>query len=75
MGALEAPEPHVYLNQLGGSSIDWVVRVWAETSEYWAVKERVTHSLKVALDDAGIGIPYPQMDVHVDGGLSTPAVS
>lgn len=72
-GVLEDPEPQVYLKQLGGSSIDWVVRVWTETSEYWAVKERVTHSLKVALDDADIGIPYPQMDVHLDGTLSGPA--
>jgi small conductance mechanosensitive channel len=72
-GVLEDPEPQVYLKQLGGSSIDWVVRVWTETPEYWAVKERVTHSLKIALDDAGIGIPYPQMDVHVDGGLAAPA--
>ena len=71
-GVLEDPAPQVYLKQLGGSSIDWAVRVWTETSEYWAVKERITHSLKIALDNAGIGIPYPQMDVHVDGALGNP---
>ena len=69
-GGLEEPAPQVYLQELGGSSIDWTVRVWAATADYWAVKERLTHSIKVALDDAGIGIPYPQMDVHVDGSLS-----
>ncbi|MDX1675383.1 MAG: mechanosensitive ion channel family protein [Longimicrobiales bacterium] len=68
-GGLEEPEPQVYLQQLGGSSIDWTVRVWARTEDYWAVKERLTHSIKIALDDAGIGIPYPQMDVHLDGEL------
>ena len=69
-GGLEDPAPHVYLQELGGSSINWTARVWAPTADYWAVKERLTHDIKVALDDAGIGIPYPQMDVHVDGGLS-----
>lgn len=69
-GVLEEPAPQVYLKQLGGSSIDWAVRVWAETSDYWAVRERVTHSIKIALDDAGIGIPFPQMDVHLDGTVA-----
>ncbi|MGK7311142.1 MAG: mechanosensitive ion channel family protein [Candidatus Longimicrobiales bacterium M2_2A_002] len=69
-GAIEDPAPQVYLQELGGSSINWTVRVWAPTGDYWAVKERLTHSIKIALDDAGIGIPYPQMDIHVDGALS-----
>ncbi|MEL7471891.1 MAG: mechanosensitive ion channel family protein [Planctomycetota bacterium] len=63
------PEPVVYLNELGGSSIDWAVRVWSDTSDYWAVRERLTREIKVRLDEAGIGIPFPQMDVHVDGKL------
>lgn len=76
VGVFEEPAPQVYLKQLGGSSIDWAVRVWAETADYWAVRERLTHSIKVALDDAGIGIPFPQMDVHLDGrveGAAQPA--
>ncbi len=72
-GVLDEPETQVYLQQLGGSSIDWTVRVWAETGDYWEVKQRLTHSIKIALDDAGIGIPYPQMDVHVDGELTAAA--
>lgn len=74
-GALDDPEPQVYLQQLGGSSIDWTVRVWTETDDYWGVRERLTHSIKVALDDAGIGIPFPQMDVHVDGELADDSAS
>lgn len=66
-GVLPEPPPQVYLKELGGSSIDWVIRVWALTPDYWAVRERVTHQTKVALDDADIGIPFPQMDVHLDG--------
>lgn len=68
-GGLEDPAPQVYLKALGGSSIDWAIRVWANTPDYWAVKERLTAEIKDALDEAGIGIPYPQMDVHLDGGL------
>lgn len=65
-GGLEDPAPQVYLSELGGSSINWSVRVWAPTSDYWGVRERLTRQIKVALDAEGIGIPYPQMDVHLD---------
>lgn len=65
-GRLESDEPTVYLNQLGGSSIDWFVRVWAPKADFLAVKERLTRDVKVALDNAGISIPFPQMDVHID---------
>lgn len=68
-GRLEDPAPDVYLNELGGSSIDWTVRVWVENNmpTYLGVKEALTYGVKNALDEAGIGIPFPQMDVHLDG--------
>jgi small conductance mechanosensitive channel len=65
-GVLESPAPQVYLSELGGSSIDWTVKAWCKTPDYWAVKERVTQAIKNALDEAEIGIPFPQMDVHLD---------
>jgi len=68
-GVLDEPAPQIYLDELGGSSINWSVRVWARTDDYWAVRERVTRAVKDALDDAEIDIPYPNMDVHVDGRL------
>lgn len=68
-GVLSDPAPQVYLGELGGSSINWSVRGWSTPGDYWAVKERLAQAVKDALDDAGIGIPYPQMDVHLDGGL------
>lgn len=68
-GGLSDPEPVVYLKELGGSSIDWAIRVWANTADYWAVRERLTRNAKYALDEAGIGIPFPQMDIHIDGEL------
>ncbi len=69
-GGLSDPGPVVYLSELGGSSIDWAVRVWSKTEDYWAVRERLTRNIKVALDEANIGIPFPQMDVHIDGGIN-----
>ncbi|MEM8739686.1 MAG: mechanosensitive ion channel domain-containing protein [Planctomycetota bacterium] len=59
----------VYLTGLGGSSVDWAVRVWFPTADYWAKKEELTAAVKNHLDRAGIGIPFPQMDIHVDGKL------
>lgn len=67
-GVLPEPAPQVYLLQLGGSSIDWSVRVWANTADYWAIREKLTHAIKRDLDAAGIEIPFPQMDVHLDRG-------
>jgi len=64
---LADPEPGVTLSALGGSSIDWVVKVWVNAEDFWAVKDQLTRDVKYALDNASIGIPYPQMDVHLDG--------
>ena len=66
-GVLSDPAPNAVLTSLGASSIDWSVRVWANTDDYWAVLEQTTQAVKYALDHAEIGIPYPQMDVHLDG--------
>jgi small conductance mechanosensitive channel len=65
-GRLEDPEPAVILLSLGASSVDWSVRVWAPTSDFGAVKQATIRAVKKTLDEANIGIPYPQMDVHVD---------
>ena len=70
-GGLTDPAPQVYLSALGASSIDWAVRVWSQTSDYWDVRERLTTQLKEALDAQDIGIPYPQMDVHLDTLVSS----
>ena len=64
-GTLAEPPPVIYLDGLGGSSVDYTVRVWAATADYWPVRERLTAEVKRALDAADINIPYPQMDVHL----------
>lgn len=48
--------------------IDWSVRVWAKAGEFADVRQATIRAVKVALDEAGIGIPFPQMDVHVVKG-------
>ncbi|MDH3584840.1 MAG: mechanosensitive ion channel family protein, partial [Phycisphaerae bacterium] len=62
---LEDPESVVMLLELGDSCINWQVRVWASTEDFWAVKQEVTRRVKMALDEAGIGIPFPQRDVNL----------
>lgn len=66
---LTDPAPAIVLSGLGGSSIDWSVRVWVNSGDFWAVKDQLTRNVKYALDEAEIGIPFPQMDVHIDGGV------
>jgi small conductance mechanosensitive channel len=65
-GRLDDPEPAVVLLELGASSIDWSVRVWCNSADFWGVKQALTRDVKNSLDQAGIGIPFPQMDVHMD---------
>ncbi len=69
-GVLKDPEPTIFLGQLGGSSVDWEVRVWCDSEDYWDVYQETIRVTKIALDEAGIGIPYPQMDVHLDEDVS-----
>jgi small conductance mechanosensitive channel len=65
-GRIEEPEIQILLLELGASSVDWVVRVWCNTADYWDVRDATVRSVKVALDEARISIPFPQMDVHLD---------
>jgi len=69
-GVLQDPAPVVYLTELGGSSVDFALRAWCAAPDFWAVKERVTRNAKYALDQAGIGIPFPQRDIHVPNGIT-----
>ncbi len=63
----------VAITGLGASSVDWVVRVWCASSDFWPVNERTIVAVKTHLDAAGIGIPYPQMDVHLAPSLGLEA--
>ncbi len=62
---LRDPAPAVFVANLGDSSVDFNVRPWVATADYWGVYSDVLHQSKIALDEAGISIPYPQRDVHL----------
>ncbi len=62
---LAEPAPVVKLNQLADSSVNFVVRPWARTGDYWDVLFDVHREVKKRFDAEGIGIPFPQMDVHL----------
>lgn len=62
---LKDPAPLVAVGELADSSVNFNVRPWAATSDYWAVRFDLTEKIKLAFDDAGITIPYPQRDVHI----------
>ncbi len=69
--ALEEPAPDIFLKGLGASSVDWVVRAHCDNAHYWDLHQELVRATKIALDGAGIGIPFPQMDVHLDGALES----
>jgi len=60
------PAPLIAVAELADSSVNFNVRPWVKSSDYWAVKFDYTEKLKLAFDDAGISIPYPQMDLHIN---------
>jgi len=63
---LKEPAPTIAVAELADSSVNFVVRPWSKTEDFWAVKFDLTEQIKMALDEAGINIPYPQMDVHLN---------
>jgi small conductance mechanosensitive channel len=62
---LKDPAPTVAVLELGDSSINFVVRPWVKTSDYWAVYFDITEKVKLTFDAEGISIPFPQRDVHL----------
>ena len=55
----------VFVDQLGDSSVNLGVRCWFDNADFWPGKWRLTENVKMTLDEAGITIPFPQMDVHI----------
>jgi small conductance mechanosensitive channel len=63
---LTEPEPVIALSELADSSVNFIVRPWVNTADYWSLLWDTTEAVKLKFDEAGISIPYPQMDVHLD---------
>jgi small conductance mechanosensitive channel len=62
---LDDPEPIVRLHELGDSSVNFVVRPWVETGDYFETYWAITRAVKMRFDEEGISIPFPQTDVHL----------
>lgn len=63
---LKDPAIQIGVLALADSSVNFVVRPWCKTADYWDVYFDSTQAIKEALDEAGIEIPFPQMDVHLN---------
>jgi small conductance mechanosensitive channel len=55
----------IFVSELGDSSVNFAVRPWVKTEDYWTVYFYMQEEIKKAFDKEGVGIPFPQMDVHV----------
>ena len=61
---LEDPAPLVAVGELGDNSVNFTFRAWTKTDDYWDVYFDMLEIVKLAFDEKGISIPYPQMDIH-----------
>lgn len=59
------PAPEVFVRELADSSVNLTVRGWANKADYWAVRNQLQATIKEALDNAGIQIPYPQQEMRI----------
>ena len=58
-------EMQVFVDELAADSVILGFRAWVKTEEYWATKWRLNEEIKLAFDEAGVEIPFPQLDVHI----------
>jgi small conductance mechanosensitive channel len=62
---LQDPAPTIAVAELADSSVNFVVRPWVKSADFWGVKFDFTEAVKLRFDQEGISIPFPQMDVHL----------
>jgi small conductance mechanosensitive channel len=62
---LDDPAPMIKVQELGESSVNFIVRPWVRTADYWDTYWDLTKAVKLRFDQEGISIPFPQRDVHV----------
>lgn len=63
--AFKDPEPTIVVSELADSSVNITTRVWVNAPDFWGVKFDLTEKVKLAFDEEGISIPFPQQDVHM----------
>lgn len=64
---LEEPSHTIAVSELGDSSVNFVVRPWVKTPDYWKAYFALLEDIKVSFDEKGISFPFPQQDVHLYG--------
>lgn len=62
---IKEPAPFVALSEHAASSVNFIVRVWCKTPDYWKVHYNLLEQVKIRFDEEKISIPYPQMDLHI----------
>lgn len=64
-GLLESPGPEVYVNAYGESGIEYIVRSWAKTADYWTAYYALLENIKAAFDEKSVEMPYNHLNVHI----------
>lgn len=64
-GVLEKPAATIRMHELADSSVNFICRPWAKSSDYATVQASITKRVKLEFDAAGISIPFPQTDIHI----------
>lgn len=62
---LQDPEPFIAVSELGDNSVNFAVRCWVQSSDFWAVYFNMNEKIYNAFNEKGLNIPFPQMDVHL----------
>jgi len=62
---LTEPKPMVVVSELADSSVNFVIRTWVKSAEFWDIKFEMIETIKKSFDEKGISFPYPQQDVHI----------
>jgi small conductance mechanosensitive channel len=62
---LKDPAPFLRMTEMADSSLNFTVRVWVNSADYWGVKFDLNESIVAALEQNNITIPFPQVDVHI----------
>lgn len=63
--SLKDPAPMVVVSELADSSVNFTVRIWCDSGDYWPLKFDMTKKFKEGFDKEGISIPFPQRSVHM----------
>ena len=62
---LKDPAPTVMVLELGASSVDFAVRPWVKSGDYWTTRADVMEAIKTAFDKEDVSIPFQQQDIHL----------